>query len=75
MDITVLTYDIGLYHLAVEYISIAINIVLTGQHLEIAVVARHSHVVVQHILTRQMHHRCYRVVKHSQNLTVSALET
>ena len=75
MDITVLTYYIGLHHLLVEHVGVTINIILTCQHLEVAVVASHRHVVVQHILTCEMHHRSDGVVKHSQNLTVSALET
>ena len=76
MDITVLANHITLNHFAVEDVSIAINIVLSGQHLEVAVVTSHRHVVIQHVLSRQMHHRRYCVVKNCQNRAAAAcLET
>ena len=76
MDVTVLANHVALDYLAVEDVGHTVHIVMTGQNLEVAVIARDGHVVVQHILTREVYHRCYRIVEHRQHrIAATILET
>ena len=74
MDVTVLAYDIALNHLTVEDVCNAICIVVACENLKVAVAARHSHVIVQHILARQMNHRRNGIVEHGQYRVPASLK-
>ena len=75
MDITVLANHVALDHLVVEDVSIAIAVLMTSQHLEIALATCHCHVIVQHILASEVHHRSYGVVKYSKHrIAIGRLE-
>ena len=76
MDITVLADYVALDHLVVEDISITIVIRMTSKHLEVALVACDGHIVVQHILAREVHHRSHGIVEYSKHrIAVGRLET
>ena len=74
MDITVLTNHVALDNLMVKDVGGAIDKVMACQDLEVALVARHGHVIVKHILSREVHHRSHRVVEHGQHGVATILK-
>ena len=73
--IAVLAHDVALHHLTVEDVCIAIDVVMAGKYLEVAVGTSHGHIVFQHILTGEVYHRGYSIVEHSEHGTACILET
>ena len=73
MHIAVLAGHVAINHLVVEDVGGALGVGAAGENGEVALVAQRGDVVVEHVLTRQVHHHGARVVAHHVDALVVVL--